>query len=354
MCPESELRQVLEKIIQNLKDNPPSSERAVEFQVIMPLLNALHWDCLNTQMVIPQYEVGSGRVDLALVHEGKALVLIEVKSLGIKLDDFGQIVRYAFEESADLAVFTNGESWLLFLPKETDRRWRDRQFLKIHLLDQKTEDIEQSFSDFLSFESVTTGITVRKAKELLKARYRDNIIENTFPKAVEAILDEPDELFIELVANQCENLCRFRPTNEETKTFIQKYFSDRLDSHLILEKVGKGKSRGTRQSRYPTNISTGNVVGKKPRRVRVMNEWIAVRTWKDVKIETFNQLLKKYPNNDLAGRATDKRRGVAPHRLNRGKYTDVNLGSPVICKHCLEAVAACGLNPKTDWEIEIG
>ena len=342
MDPRSELRQVLEKVIKNLKEHPPNSERAVEFQVLMPLLNALRWDCLNTQMVIPQYEVGSGRVDFALAHNGKALVLIEVKSLNIRLDDFGQIVRYAFEGGADLAVFTNGESWLLFLPKETDRQWRDRQFLKIHLLDQEIEDIEESFSDFLSFESITSETMVSKAKELLKARHRSKVIEYTFPKAIEAILNEPDELFIELVADQCENLCRFRPSDEETKAFIKRYFSDRPRFPRIQKRPD-----------HPEVPSAEDIIRRKPRRVRVVNEWIPVRNWIEVKIETFNRLLKKFPNNSLAGRATEKPRGRDPRRLNCGKYTNVSLGCVAICKHCKEAIAACGLNPEADWEVEL-
>lgn len=96
-----------------------------------------------------------------------------------------------------------------------------------------------------------------------------------------------------------------------------------------------------------------NVTGRKPLAVILMNKRIDAGSWKDVKVVTFNKLLEKFPNNSLAGHFIEKNRGHTPYQLCNGKFIEVNRGAESICKHCREAVKACGLIPGKDWEVEL-
>jgi hypothetical protein len=96
-----------------------------------------------------------------------------------------------------------------------------------------------------------------------------------------------------------------------------------------------------------------NVKKRKPRAVIVMNKRIDVKSWRDVKVVTFNQLLEKYPGNNLAGYLTEKNCGHTPIRLRNGKYTEVNRSAEEICRHCREAVKACDLTIGKDWAVEL-
>ena len=87
--------------------------------VVAPLLSALGWDA--TGEVIPEYAVGGGRADYALLRSPKQiaqpLAFIEVKRMNDPLTDkhFEQVMRYAEDrKSVSYAVLTNGDEWELY------------------------------------------------------------------------------------------------------------------------------------------------------------------------------------------------------------------------------------------------
>jgi len=239
----AELLQVLEKVIHNIKNLPTGIEKAVEFHVIMPILQALHWDCFDPQIVKPQYQIGNGRVDFALLYNGKPWVFIEAKSLGTKLDEFhAQTIFYAFQGEAEIAVLTNGESWFFYLPRERGN-WQERQFLRVNLYDQNIEDIEKNFMCFLSFESITSGESVRRAKDRLIEKQRKKKISVTLHKAFEDILAEPDNRFFDILAEKCENLCQFRPTVNESKLFLKEILEKLISIGMDTSESGKSEKK---------------------------------------------------------------------------------------------------------------
>lgn len=120
------------------------------------------------------------------------------------------------------------------------------------------------------------------------------------------------------------------------------YLRDETDETKTEEALGSGKKTIGK-----------NVTKRKPCAVIVMNKRIKVVSWRNVKVVTFNQLLEKFPSNDLAGHLIKRSCGHTPCRLRNGKYTEVNRSAEVICRQCREAVKACGLMVGKDWQVEL-
>ena len=58
-----------------------SVEEAIRQAAVLPILHYLGWDTYNISEVIPEYRVGSGRVDYCLNYGGRKAVYIEVKPI---------------------------------------------------------------------------------------------------------------------------------------------------------------------------------------------------------------------------------------------------------------------------------
>ena len=63
------------------------NETRTRMALIDPLLQALGWDTSNPSVVMPEYSVGSGRADYALLYEdGRPAALFEAKHLSEPLE----------------------------------------------------------------------------------------------------------------------------------------------------------------------------------------------------------------------------------------------------------------------------
>ena len=111
---------------QSLQQNETRTRTAL----IDPLLTALGWDVSDPGLVTPEYTVGQGRADYALINgepESKPVAIVEAKPLGNFLNDRErtQMLTYANMEGIKYAILTNGDLWELydiFEPARLDER----------------------------------------------------------------------------------------------------------------------------------------------------------------------------------------------------------------------------------------
>ena len=87
--------------------------------LVAPLLNALGWDISDRSMVIPDYRVGKGRVDYALLGSGQGargrrpVAFIDVRPLGAEIVDAdrSKALILANLAGANYVGLTNGDRW---------------------------------------------------------------------------------------------------------------------------------------------------------------------------------------------------------------------------------------------------
>ncbi len=132
-------------------------EPATRQFVVLPILRALGWDDRNlkTLEVLPESRTDPEnnkriKVDYALRHEGRPLILVECKRWRENIEEseehHEQLAKYIFQRGVDLGILTNGKTWHFYLAYKTDVLWRDRKFCSIELNKQK-----EAIADFQKY-----------------------------------------------------------------------------------------------------------------------------------------------------------------------------------------------------------
>lgn len=113
--------------------------RRTRTALVEPLLSALAWDITNPAMVIPEYTIGDGVADYALLTttpDGNTSVIafIEAKRLGEPLADHrNKILAYATSVGVKYAGLTDGNHWELYEVSK-DAPQNNRCLISISLL----------------------------------------------------------------------------------------------------------------------------------------------------------------------------------------------------------------------------
>jgi hypothetical protein len=208
------------KSIKKTQDLLIYDEASTKQAVVLPILSKLNWDIFNRNEVYPEYSTEAKRVDYSLRLMNTNKVFIEVKRTSIDLESHSrQLLNYSFQEGVSLAILTNGITWWFYLPLN-EYNWEKRKFLTIELFEQESEEICTRFNEFLCKENVISGQSMESAIKVFKSKERISRIQETFPKALNKIINEPDELFIELISDATEKLCGYKPMQEAVINYI--------------------------------------------------------------------------------------------------------------------------------------
>ena len=195
--------------------NPPPSR-----EWCSGCLSLAGWDTFDVSQVVPEYTVGTRRVDYALRPGSPNAVFIEVKRPGENLERHQQqLLEYCFQEGVKLAVLTNGRTWWLYLPLQAGS-WEQRRFLTIDLEVQEPSVVEHRFLEYLSPERMGTGQAVGDAEDLVESQQRAEIIGKTIAAAWAQIVETPDELLVDLISETTERICGFKPEPELVEQFL--------------------------------------------------------------------------------------------------------------------------------------
>ena len=202
---------------ERLRDGSIRSEQAVSQSVVLPILDALGWPRSDPRFVVPEYSVGSGRVDFALLTHGRATVFVEVKQPGLagRADD--QLFRYAYHEGIQIAVLTDGKTWHVYGPGLRGT-YDERKVSVIDLLGQSPDDSATRLRRYLDREAVDG----EEAEENVRADYKRlrerRIARETFGKAWANLVAEPR--LADLLAAEVERACGFQPDPADVTAFL--------------------------------------------------------------------------------------------------------------------------------------
>ena len=218
----------LMKVIEDLySDESLNSllEADVSKSVILRILDALNWSTSNRREVNPEYSVKGGRVDFALLTGNRPKVFIEVKRGGEPLAGHQeQLLGYAFRQGVKVAILTNGATWWFYLPLQ-EGSWEERKFATVEFDRQDKEEIVQKLTDLLGKENVISGKAVQNAEILYEQNQKKEEISATLPEAWNQLVNEPDDLLVDLLAEKTEELCGYKPDKNEVEQFLLAHLS---------------------------------------------------------------------------------------------------------------------------------
>ena len=91
------------------------SETQTRYALVDPLLRELGWDTQDPALVVPEYNLGNGRADYALLNGGRPAMMVEAKSLDTPLQGVvAQGVQYCVMEGTGHFSVTDGRRWEVY------------------------------------------------------------------------------------------------------------------------------------------------------------------------------------------------------------------------------------------------
>lgn len=211
----------------------------------MPLLNALGWDSSDPTAIVPEYSTGRGRVDFALLGAArKAAVFVEVKGVGRSVEGDRQLFEYAFHEGVPLCILTDGREWSFYLPSGQGS-YDDRRIYRLQIDDRTSEESQRILVRYLSRERVRNGQAFADAQHDYRDAAGRREAVQAIPGAWAALIDEPEDLIVEIVADRAEASCGFRPQTSDVLGYLRAYY-DRQPAHAAAMRPNNslGKSEG--------------------------------------------------------------------------------------------------------------
>lgn len=326
-------------LLQRLQEEsaiPLESEEATKQGSILPILSRLGWDRDNVREVVPEYRVENGRVDYCLRLEHRNAVFIEAKRSHEDLDKHQeQLLDYAFREGVALAALTNGVTWWLYLPLLSGS-WEQRKFFTIDISQQDPSAVAEHFRSYLKREAVADGSAERRARKLHESRAKERLTAQTLPKAWEQLLQEPDELLAELVAERVESLCGHQPTPDQVAEFLSRAGGE--SSPLAP------RPRGPRSPTRTPPTGAG-YTHRRPTAYHFKGRRYEASTWKEVLVGLGEQLAARHPEDfsrvlNLKGRtrdyfSQDYREMTSPAQIpGTSLFVETNLSANDTVKRC--------------------
>lgn len=126
------------------------TEEATKHALVMPFIQALGYDVFDPNEVVPELTADTGikkgeKVDYAIMHGGRAAILIECKhhTENPSAEHASQLYRYFSVTEARFAVLTNGIVYRLFTDLERPNIMDPQPFFEFNLLQLKQSDLAE-------------------------------------------------------------------------------------------------------------------------------------------------------------------------------------------------------------------
>ena len=266
------LEQTLKTVAARLGDGSWNIEEQVKISLIQPVLRALGWDVEGQKECKAEYPVGSGKVDYALLDDGKPLVLVEAKRMG-GVDTSGeeQLFGYGSNQGIPFLVLTDGNQWDFYLSMEQGRP-EERRFWRLFLKQSdRVRDNGKFLGRYFGKDRVLSGEAKSDAEKLHKSNRQREKARDAIPGVFKEILKRPDEILRDLLVEQVESECGTRPETGDVEEYLKGVtVSDtprtleRRQVHRPEESVAAPVTTGSRLVGFVLDgesVQTGSAIG---------------------------------------------------------------------------------------------
>ena len=216
------MEELILRIRETMRTGQFVNEASITNGVVLPILNALGWPVFDTTVVAPEYTVEGRRVDIALCHpRSRPAVFVEVKQPGRSEVADRQLFEYAFHAGVPLALLTDGKEWHFYLPAGQGH-YQERRVYRLDLAEREIEEAVRRLHRYLAYSAVTSGEASRAAQEDYASLRRNREVASHVPVAWRKLLQDRDELLVDLLSDQVESLCGFKPDPDLIDQFLSK------------------------------------------------------------------------------------------------------------------------------------
>ncbi len=214
---EKALVRAREKILSGVMNEAQVSQGPVR-----SILQALGWDTFDVDSVVPEYSVGSRRVDYALKTSSATTdIFLEIKAPGkADADADKQLFEYAFHEGVPFAVLTDGRIWNFYLPSGQGD-YQERRLFRLDIVERELSECCETLTRYLDFGRVQNGSSRVDAAKEYADNFQNKKIKQLVPKVWKDLLAEPDALICDALIEAVEAEGGKRPTREDVAEFLK-------------------------------------------------------------------------------------------------------------------------------------
>lgn len=340
------LNEALAPIIERIKKFRSlyeQNEMAVRDQIVNPILRSLGWNPENPEEVQPNVSIEEGVPDYSLIKSGKSILFVEVKKLGIDIEQkevIRQLAKYSFSEGTKYGVLTNGAVWILVRSFEEGTTLTERIVWKTDLENEELPSICRKITT-ISKDNIEQIETLVKKVQIL-----DEIWQS--------LLDEPEEMIKGLMPVVKSLISQGYPDY---------HFEDAEIEDLLKERV-KEIISGPSEEEAPSDVYSEESVPwqrGKPRKMKLKGEVFELHNSLEILVNAANWLIKNgklKPLDCPVGIGRGKRYLInkepkhkygddfrSPKKLSNGLWIDTHGSTAAIINYTKRLLERFGVSP---------
>ncbi len=341
------LNETLARIVEKIKKFRPlyeQSEQAVRDQIVNPILRDLGWDPENPEDVQPNVSTEEGVPDYALIKNGKKILFIETKNLGIvdieQREVIRQLAKYSFSEGTKYGVLTNGAIWVLIRSFEEGTTLTERIVWKTDIENEELPVVLRKITTISKNNIEQIEVLVKKVQIL------DEIWQS--------LLDAPEEMINGLMPVVKSLLIQGYPDYHFEDTEIEDVLKERIKEIIS----------GTFEEKPTPETYTKETIEwrEKPRRMKLKGETFQISTYKEILVNTANWLIKngklKLSDSPLRGgikwylinkepKHINGNSFFLKQKLSNGLWIETNYNAAKCISHAKNLLKKFGISPET-------
>jgi len=264
------LAPIVEKI-KKFRSLYEQNEMAVRDQIVNPILRNLGWDPENPEEVQPNVSTEEGVPDYSLIKNGKKILFVEAKKLGVDIEQrevIRQLAKYSFSEGTKYGILTNGVIWVLIRSFEEGTTLTERIVWKTDLENEELPAVLRKITTISKANIEHIEVLVKKVQIL------DEIWQS--------LLDEPEEMIKGLMPVVKLLISQGYPDYQ---------FEDTEIEDLLKERV-KGIISGPSDEEASPEVPIEPWRGVSPRKMKLKGEVFELRNSFEILVNTANWLIK--------------------------------------------------------------
>ncbi len=266
------LTPIVEKI-KKFRSLYEQNEMAVRDQIVNPILRNLGWNPENPEEVQPNVSTEEGVPDYSLIKNGKKLLFVEAKKMGVDIEQrevIRQLAKYSFSEGTKYGILTNGAVWILIRSFEEGTTLTERIVWKTDLENEEMPAVLRKITTISKENIEHIEVLVRKVQIL------DEIWQS--------LLDEPEELIRGLMPVVKSLISQGYPGYQFEDTELEDLLKERV------KEIISGPPEGVKEIEIPGEPIL--LRGGSPRKMKLKGEVFELRNSFEILVNTANWLIK--------------------------------------------------------------
>ena len=182
-----------------------------------------------------------------------------------------------------------GREWNFFLPAEHGN-YAERSVYKLDIVERDLSECTLRLNRYLQYDAVLSGDAIEAARKDYRDVARERQIQSALPRAWQHLVNNEDDQLLELVADQVESLCGYKPDLDTVALFLK----ENVAAHAPSSSAPTSRPK----AHVPASASAPTPAGPQPKEIGFFldGKRYPARNASDVLINVLEALTKRDPS----------------------------------------------------------